>query len=104
MTSQKEWFTHSRSDDRVSLNGLDYIEFYVVDARQAAHFYRTTFGFLPVAFAGLETGARDCVSFVMEQRQIRLILTSSISPESPIADHVRLHGDGVKDIAFEVDD
>jgi len=104
MTSQKDGLACSSRDDFVSLKGFDHVELYVGDARQAAHFYRTTFGFLPVAYAGLETGERDRVSFVMEQGQIRLILTSSISPESPVAEHVLLHGDSVKDIAFEVDD
>jgi len=93
-----------KADDCVSIKGFDYIELYVGNAQQAAHFYRTTFGFLPVAFMGLETGARDRVSFIMEQGQIRLILTAPISPESQVAEHVRLHGDSIKDIAFAVDD
>ncbi len=88
----------------MSFKGFDYIEFYVGNAYQAAHFYRTAFGFLPVAYAGLETGERDRVSYLMEQGQIRLILTAATSPESQVAEHVRLHGDSVKDIAFAVDD
>lgn len=86
------------------LKGFDYIEFYVGNAHQAAHFYRTAFGFTPVAYQGLETGARDHVSYVMEQRRIRLVLTSALSQNDPVAEHVRLHGDGVKDIAFTVPD
>lgn len=83
---------------------IDHVEFYVGNARQAAHFYRTAFGFRPVAFAGLETGARDRISFIVEQNNIRLVLTSALGPDGPIADHVKLHGDGVKDIALAVDD
>jgi 4-hydroxyphenylpyruvate dioxygenase len=86
------------------LNGYDYIELYVGNAHQAAHFYRTAWGFTPVAYAGLETGVRDRVSIVLEQGQIRLVLTAAQGPDGPIADHVKLHGDGVKDIAFLVDD
>lgn len=104
MTSHKDGFARLKRDDFVSPQGLDYIEFYVGNAHQAAYFYRTAFGFAPVAYAGLETGERDRVSFVMEQGQIRLILTSATTPEGQIAEHVQLHGDGVKDIAFVVDD
>ncbi len=90
--------------ESLRLNGIDYIELYVGNARQAAHFYRTAFGFTPVAYAGLETGVRDRASYVLEQRKIRLVLTAPLGPEGPIAEHVRLHGDGVKDIALAVDD
>jgi 4-hydroxyphenylpyruvate dioxygenase len=86
------------------LKGFDYIEFYVGNAHQAAHFYRTAFGFTPIAYQGLETGARDHVSYVMEQRHIRLVLTSALYNDDPVAEHVLLHGDGVKDIAFTVPD
>jgi 4-hydroxyphenylpyruvate dioxygenase len=94
----------SNKDDFISIKGFDYIEFYVGNVLQAAYFYRTAFGFLPVAHSGLETGERDRISIIMEQGQIRLILTGAISPESQVAEHVRLHGDSVKDIAFVVDD
>ena len=104
MTNQQVGLARSKRDDFVSLKGIDYIELYVGNARQAAHFYRTAFGFHPVAYAGLETGERDCASFVMEQGRIRIILTSATSPESPVAEHLRLHGEGIKDIAFVVDD
>lgn len=89
--------------DPLALRGIDYVEMYVGNARQAAHFYRTAFGFTPVAYAGLETGTRDRVSFVLQQRNIRLVLTGALNPDSPIAEHVKLHGDGVKDIALEVE-
>jgi 4-hydroxyphenylpyruvate dioxygenase len=88
----------------VRLDGIDHVELYVGNAYQAAHFYRAMFGFRPVARAGLETGMRDRLSVVMEQGDIRLVLTSGLEPDSPIARHAALHGDGVKDVAFRVDD
>lgn len=88
----------------LQLGGIDYVELYVGNAYQAAHFYRSIFGFRPVARAGLETGMRDRLSIVMEQGDIRLVLTSGLDPDSPIAEHAALHGDGVKDVAFRVGD
>ncbi|HEX9006310.1 MAG TPA: 4-hydroxyphenylpyruvate dioxygenase [Bacteroidota bacterium] len=90
--------------DFLPINGTDYIEFYVGNAKQAAHFYRTAFGFSLVAYSGPETGNRERVSYVLQQGKIRLVLTAALAPESPIAAHVRLHGDGVHDIALWVDD
>lgn len=84
------------------LQGIDYIELYVGNAQQAAHFYRTSFGFTLTAYAGPETGVRDWVSYVVEQGSIRLVFTSAIDGDHPIAQHVALHGDGVKDVAFNV--
>ena len=86
------------------LKGFAYIELYVGNARQAAHFYRTALGFKPVAHSGLETGVRDRASIVVQQHDIKLILTSALTPESSVAEHVKLHGDDVKDIAFRVAD
>jgi 4-hydroxyphenylpyruvate dioxygenase len=86
------------------IKGIDYVEFYVGNASQAAHFYRLAFGFAPVALATLETGERERTSFALEQNDIRLILTSALSPKSPVAEHVKLHGDSVKDIALKVTD
>ena len=100
----KDRSAYNENLNSVSVKGIDYIELYVGNALQGAHFFRTAFGFRPVAYTGLETGERDRVSFIMEQGQIRLILTSATSPDSPVAEHVQLHGDGVKDIAFVVDD
>jgi len=85
------------------LEGYHHLEFYVGNAKQAAHFYRTAFGLKLVAYSGLETGARNRVSYVLEENDIRLVLTSSLHPDDEIARHVRRHGDGVKDIAFIVD-
>jgi len=70
--------------DSLQLKGIDYVEFYVGNARQAAHFYRTAFGFTPIAYAGLETGVRDRCSFVLEQSNIRFVVTSAVTPDSPI--------------------
>ena len=86
------------------LKGFDYLELYVGNARQAAHFYRTALGFTPIAHSGLETGVRDRASIVVQQNDIKLMLTSALTPDSPVAEHVKLHGDDVKDIAFTVGD
>lgn len=94
----------SKESDFLKLKGVDYIELYVGNVPQAVHFYRTVFGFTPIAYAGLETGVRDRVSTVVEQGNIRLVLTGPLDSDSSIAEHVKLHGDGVKDIAFTVDD
>jgi len=83
---------------------IDYIEMYVSNAHQAAHYYRTACGFTPTAWMGLETGTRDRASIVVEEGEIRLVLTNALSADSPVADHVKLHGDSVKDMAFRVDD
>ena len=88
----------------MGLKGFDYIEFYVGNAFQAAHFYCLALGFKVVARIGLETGIRDRVSILLEQNEIRLLLTAAQSPDSPIAQHVSIHGDSVKDVAFLVDD
>lgn len=93
-----------QENDSLQLKAIDYVEFYVGNARQAAHFYRTAFGFTPIAYAGLETGVRDRCSFVLEQSNIRFVFTSAVTPDSSIAQQVKLHGDGVHDIALGVDD
>ncbi len=90
--------------DFLPLNGTDYVEFYVGNARQAAHFYRTAFGFHLAAYRGPETGTRDRASYVLVQDEIRFVLTTPLQPDHPISDHIRLHGDGVRDIALWVED
>jgi 4-hydroxyphenylpyruvate dioxygenase len=92
------------TDDTFPINGTDYIEFLVGNAKQAAHFYRTTFGYQLVAYRGPETGERETCTYVLQQNKIRLLLTSAFDPDHWINQHVRLHGDGVKDIALWVDD
>jgi len=86
------------------LDGVDHIEFYVGNARQAAHFYRSAFGFDVVAYSGPETGVRDRASYVLRQGDVHLVMTAPLSPDGEIAEHVRLHGDGVRTLAFQVDD
>jgi len=90
--------------DTFPINGTDYVEFYVGNARQTALYYQHCWGYRLIAYRGPETGTRDRASYCLEQGKIRLILTTPLSPEHPIAQHILLHGDGVKDLAFWVDD
>ncbi len=86
------------------LKGTDYVEFYVGNAKQAAHYYQSAFGFQPVAYAGLETGVKDRTSYVLRQDKITFVITAAMTPDSIIAQHQQKHGDGVKVIALLVDD
>jgi 4-hydroxyphenylpyruvate dioxygenase len=90
-------------EDSFPILGIDHIQFYVGNAKQSAHYYRS-FGFTPVAYMGLETGSRDRVSWCVRQGEVQLVFTGALDPSSPIAEHVRLHGDGVHDVAFQVPD
>ncbi len=90
--------------DTFPINGTDYIEFYVGNAKQAAHYYQTAFGFQLVAYRGPETGNRDTVSYVLRQGKIRFVLTAALSPDHEVSKHVLKHGDGVKVLALWVDD
>jgi 4-hydroxyphenylpyruvate dioxygenase len=90
--------------DTFPINGTDYIEFFVGNAKQASHFYRSAFGFEVVAYRGPETGTRDRASYLLQQDKVRLILTTPIKSDGVIADHIHKHGDGVRDIALWVDD
>ena len=90
--------------DFLPLNGTDYVEFYVGNAKQAAHYYKTAFGFQDLAYAGPETGVRDRASYVLQQGKIRIVLTTALHSDHPIAEHVKKHGDGVKVLALWVDD
>ena len=94
----------AKAQDFLPINGTDYIEFYVGNAKQAAHFYKTAFGFQSEAYAGPETGIRDRASYVLKQNKIRIILTTALKSDSPISEHVKKHGDGVKILALWVDD
>jgi 4-hydroxyphenylpyruvate dioxygenase len=89
--------------DFMPIQNFDYIEFYVGDAKHTAYYLTHGWGFVPIAYAGLETGVRDRASYVLEQGNIRLVVTSALGPEGPLAAHVHLHGDGVKDVAFRVE-
>lgn len=90
--------------DFLPLNGTDYVEFYVGNAKQAALYYKTAFGFQSVAYAGPETGVKDRVSYLLVQNKLRFVLTTSLLPDTDIARHVAKHGDGVKVLALWVDD
>ena len=92
------------AEDFLPLLGTDHVELYVGNAKQAAYYYMSAWGFQPLAYAGLETGLKDRVSYVIEQEKIRLVLTSSLVPGGEINRHVESHGDGVKVIALWVDD
>src|SRR5437764_7315644 len=81
--------------DFLPLNGTDYVEFYVGNAKQAAYYYRAAFGMKLAAYRGPETGTRDRVSYVVQQDKIRFVFTTPLQPDHPIADHIKLHGDGV---------
>ena len=94
----------SRHEDVMPLLGIDHIEYYVGNARQAAHYYSKAFGFTVTAYSGPETKVRDRASWVLEQGEARFVLTGAMGPEGPIAQHVLAHGDGVKDVAFRVPD
>lgn len=92
------------AEDFLPLLGTDHIELYVGNAKQAAHYYMSAWGFQPLAYCGLETGVRDRVSYVLEQDKIRLVLTSPLGPDGEINEHINKHGDGVKTVALWVDD
>jgi 4-hydroxyphenylpyruvate dioxygenase len=99
----------AEAHDTFPINGTDYIEFYVGNAKQASHYYRAAFGFRLVAYRGPETGVRDRASYVLQQDKIRFVLTTPVRPEASdearaVADHVYRHGDGVRDLALWVDD
>jgi 4-hydroxyphenylpyruvate dioxygenase len=95
---------YDEAQDFLPLKGIDHVEFWVGNARQASHYFRALWGFTPIAYAGLETGVRDRTSYVMKQNDTTIVLTGALSPDGEIAEHVHRHGDGVHDIAFAVDD
>ena len=90
--------------DFLPLEGTDYVEFYVGNAKQAAHFYKTAFGFQSLAYSGPETGTKDRVSYAIRQNKLTFLLTTPLRTENAIADHIYKHGDGVKMIALKVKD
>lgn len=92
-----------KAQDFLPILGTDYVELYVGNAKQAAHYYKTAFGFEDLAYCGLETGDRTKTSYVLQQGKIRLVLTTPLDPDSDAANHLRIHGDGVKVIALTVD-
>ncbi|MCH4822609.1 4-hydroxyphenylpyruvate dioxygenase [Gramella lutea] len=92
------------AEDFLPILGTDFVEFYVGNAKQAAYYYQHAWGFQPVAYAGLETGKKDSVSYVLQQGKIRIVLTSPLTQGGDINEHVNKHGDGVKFVALWVDD
>jgi 4-hydroxyphenylpyruvate dioxygenase len=103
-----ETLTHAPAledtEDFLPINGTDYVEFYVGNAKQAAHYYASAFGFRITGYRGPETGVRDRASYLLQQGKIRFVLTAPLQPEGEVADHVLRHGDGVRDLALWVDD
>jgi 4-hydroxyphenylpyruvate dioxygenase len=93
-----------QAQDFLPISGTDYVELYVGNAKQAAHFYKTAFGFQDLAYAGLETGQKTHTSYVLQQGKIRLVLSTPFEENSEMARHLARHGDGVKVIALRVDD
>ncbi len=92
------------TEDFLPINGTDYVEFYVGNAKQAAYYYQSAFGFQPLAYRGLETGDKEKTSYVVVQDKIRFVFTTALVPGSEIGEHVKEHGDGVKTVALWVDD
>ena len=96
--------TNNLTTDFLPLQGTDYVEFYVGNAKQAAHYYLTAFGFQALAYAGPETGIMDRASYAIRQHKLTLVLTTPLRPDNPVADHIYKHGDGVKSISLRVPD
>ena len=92
------------AQDFLPLQGTDYVEFYVGNAKQAAHFYKTAFGFQSLAYAGPETGVKDRASYVVRQHKLTFVFTTPLRSRNPLADHIYIHGDGVKVLALKVED
>ncbi|MFG6120571.1 4-hydroxyphenylpyruvate dioxygenase [Thalassobacillus sp. B23F22_16] len=104
----KEQVTQKQAPEAVEdffpVKEVDYLEYYTGNAKQAAHFFCTAFGFEPVAYSGLETGNRETVSYVLQQRKVRIVVTGTLTESSRVAEFTKKHGDGVKDVALTVDD
>src|ERR1043166_533043 len=90
--------------DFLPLQGTDYVEFYVGNAKQAAHFYKTAFGFQSLAYSGPETGVKEKASYVIRQNKLTFVLTTPLRTNHPITEHIHKHGDGVKMLALKVED
>ncbi|WP_442604170.1 4-hydroxyphenylpyruvate dioxygenase [Paenibacillus sp. KN14-4R] len=101
---QKQQLAAHSAQEVFPIQDIDYIEYYVGNAKQTMYYFVKTFGFRPIAYSGLETGNREQVSYVLEQNKIRFVITGSLSDQHPVAAFVKLHGDGIKDIALRVQD
>jgi 4-hydroxyphenylpyruvate dioxygenase len=104
ITTSPDKNTITGQTDFLPLQGTDYVEFYVGNAKQAAHYYLSAFGFQALAYAGPETGVKDRASYVVRQHKLTFVLTTPLRPDNPIADHIYKHGDAVKTLALQVDD
>jgi 4-hydroxyphenylpyruvate dioxygenase len=104
METQTAISNKTTQQDFLPLEGTDFVEFYVGNAKQAAHFYRTVMGFQPLAYCGPETGDRDKVSYVLRQNKVQFMFTTPLHSNHPIADHIHRHGDGIKVLALRVPD
>ncbi|MEN9525817.1 MAG: hypothetical protein RL447_559 [Bacteroidota bacterium] len=104
MPTQPAEMNANPSVDFLPLEGTDYVEFYVGNAKQAAHYYMTAFGFQALAYAGPETGCKDFASYAIRQHKLTFVLTTPLHPDNPMADHIYRHGDGVKALALRVPD
>ncbi|MFT3981465.1 MAG: 4-hydroxyphenylpyruvate dioxygenase [Ferruginibacter sp.] len=103
-TTTLEKQANNTTTDFLPLHGTDYVELYVGNAKQAAHFYKTAFGFQSLAYAGPETGVKEKASYVIRQNKLTFVLTTPLRTDNPIADHIYKHGDGVKFLALKVED
>jgi 4-hydroxyphenylpyruvate dioxygenase len=104
MSSATKTISQDTTTDFLPLEGTDYVEFYVGNAKQAAHYYITAFGFQPLAYAGPETGLKDRASYAIRQHKLTFVLTTPLRPDNDIADHLYKHGDGVKALSLRVPD
>src|SRR5260370_33202960 len=104
IAAPKKKRAHAGEEDFLPLEGTDHIEFYVGNAKQAAHFYKSVFGFQSLAYSGPETGVKDRASYAIRQDKLTFVLTTPTRPDNPIADHIYKHGDGEKVIALKVKD
>ena len=95
---------HSRGENPLGLKKIHHVELWVGNARQSSYFYRKAFGFSQLAYSGLETGNRDIASYVLSQGKVRFVISTPLRPDHPAAEHIRKHGDGVHDVALEVED
>lgn len=104
MIKETETLTATKVRNPLGLKKIHHVEFYVGNAKQAEFYYRKAFGFSRIAYSGLETGNRETTSYALRQNRVNFILTTPLGPEHPAAEHIKLHGDGVRDIAFQVED
>src|SRR4030095_16384342 len=103
-TAAAEKHTSQTQTDFLPLQGTDYVEFFVGNAKQSAHYYMSAFGFQALAYAGPETGVKDRASYAIRQNKLTFVLTTPIRKDNAIADHIYLHGDGVRNISLRVPD